>query len=145
MQYATGSIGRVVLARFDHGEPIVPALADLCRREGIASGWFFLFGAAAGGRLVAGPKDAVLPPEPAWEPFAAPHEIVGMGSIAAGDGEPAVHLHAALGRGREVLAGCIREEGDVHIVVEALVMELSGVRASRRRDPATGVEVLSVG
>ena len=33
MQYRTGSIGRVLLARFDHGEEIVPALSGLCAKE----------------------------------------------------------------------------------------------------------------
>ena len=144
MHYRTGRIGRIVLARFDHGEEIVPALSDLCRREGILAGWFFLFGALASGRLVAGPKEAVLPPEPAWVDFPQPHEIVGMGSIASRDGAPSLHLHASLGRGREVLTGCIRKEGASYIVVEAMIQEIDGVRASRRPDSRTGMELLSV-
>jgi len=144
VQYGAGSIGRVILARFDHGEEIVPALADLCAREKIASGWFFLFGAVAEGELVAGPKTADLPPEPVWKAFPMPHEIVGMGSIAAGVGEPSLHLHSSLGRGAEVLTGCIRKEGKVFLVVEAMVMELLGVRATRVREERSGLELLSV-
>ncbi len=144
MQYRTGQIGRVVLARFDHGEAVVPALVDLCRGEKIRAGWFFLLGAASGGRLVCGPKEAALPPDPVWRAFAEPHEIVGMGSIAVKGGSPSVHLHASLGRGTEVLAGCIRKEGNVFIVVEALVLELAGVAASREPDEKTGLELLSL-
>ena len=144
MQYRTGSIGRVILARFDHGEEIVPALSGLCAGEKIASGWFFLFGAVAEGKLVAGPKTADLPPEPVWKAFPMPHEIVGMGSIAAREGEPALHLHSSLGRGEEVLTGCIRKEGTVFLVVEAMVMELLGVQATRARDGRSGLELLSV-
>lgn len=144
MQYRTGSIGRVILARFDHGEEIVPALAGLCAKEKIASGWFFLFGAVAEGELVAGPKTADLPPDPVREAFPLPHEIVGMGSVAMRGGELSLHLHSSLGRGKEVLTGCIREEGKVFLVVEAMVMELRGIRATRAHDERSGLELLSV-
>ena len=106
MRYKAGKVGRVVLARFDHGEQVVPALAGLCEKEGISSGWFFLFGAIRNGKLVAGPREASLPPDPVWQEFTEPFEIVGMGSIAAGGGFPSIHLHSSLGRGKEVLTGC---------------------------------------
>lgn len=144
MQYKTGSIGRVILARFDHGEEIVPSLAALCAKEKIDSGWFFLFGAVAEGTLVAGPKTADLPPDPVWKAFPMPHEIVGMGSVATLGGGPSLHLHSSLGRGSEVLTGCIRKEGTVFIVVEAMVMEVAGVRATREHDERSGLELLSV-
>lgn len=134
----------MILARFDHGEEIVPAMAGLCAKEKIASGWFFLFGAATEGELVAGPKTADLPPDPVWMAFPMPHEIVGMGSVATQGGEPSLHLHSSLGRGKEVLTGCIRKEGKVFLVVEALVMEIAGVRAARFRDERSGLELLSV-
>ena len=132
------------MARFDHGEEIVPALAELCRRERILSGWFFLLGAIAGGSLVAGPREETLPPEPVWRAFPPPHEIVGVGSVAARDGAPVLHLHASLGRGDAVLTGCIRREGRAFIVVEALVLEIAGVRAGRTPDAQTGLELLSL-
>ncbi len=144
MDYRTGTVGRVFLARFDHGEPIVPAIAELCRRERVLSGWFFLFGAAAEGKMVTGPRDARLPPDPVWTEFRKPYEIVGTGSVAQKDGGPAIHLHAALGRGREALAGCIRQEGSAYIVVEALVLEIAGITASRKPDARTGMELLSL-
>lgn len=144
MNYGTGSVGRVILARFDHGEPVVPSLAGLCAKEKIASGWFFLFGAIEGGRLVAGPRDAALPPEPVWQEFPMPHEIVGMGSIATRDGAPSLHLHSSLGRGREVLTGCIRKDGNVFLVIEALVLEITGLSATRAPEARSGLELLSV-
>jgi predicted DNA-binding protein with PD1-like motif len=144
MHYKAGTIGKVLLARFDHGEPIIPALFDLCKKERISSGWFFLFGALAAGRMVTGPKEACLPPEPVWTEFPQPHEIVGMGSVAEKDGAPSIHLHASLGRGKEVLTGCIRKDGEVFLVVEALVLEIAGVSASRKRDVKSGLELLSI-
>lgn len=144
MRYKAGQVGRVVIARFDHGEQVVPALAGLCEREGISSGWFFLFGAIHNGKMVAGPREASLPPEPVWQDFTNPHEIVGMGSIASGDGPPSIHLHSSLGRGKEVLTGCIRKEGEVFIVIEAMILEVLGVRATRSPDERSGLELLTV-
>jgi len=144
VRYRTGQIGRVIVARFDHGEAIVPALVDLCRAETIRAGWFFLIGAVEGGRLVCGPKEAALPPDPAWRAFAKPFEIVGMGSVAEKDGSPSLHVHASLGRDAEVLTGCIRKEGNVFIVVEAMIVEVAGVAASRAPDERTGLELLSL-
>jgi predicted DNA-binding protein with PD1-like motif len=144
MNYKAGTIGKVLLARFDHGEPIVPAMVELCGRENVLSGWFFLFGAVTAGRLVTGPRDAGLPPEPVWTEFAKPHEIVGMGSVAEKDGAPALHLHASLGRGEEALTGCIRKDGEVFLVVEALVFQIAGVSASRTPDAPSGLELLSI-
>ena len=144
MRYKAGKVGRVVLARFDHGEQVVPALTALCETEGISAGWFFLFGAIQGGRLVSGPRDASLPPEPVWQEFQDPYEIVGMGSIAAGDGLPSIHLHSSLGRGKEVLTGCIRRQGEVFLVVEAMILEIMGVRATRSPDKTSGLELLTV-
>jgi predicted DNA-binding protein with PD1-like motif len=144
MRYKAGKVGRVVLARFDHGEQVVPALAGLCEKEGISSGWFFLFGAIRNGRLVAGPREASLPPDPVWQEFTEPFEIVGMGSIASGGGSPSIHLHSSLGRGKEVLTGCIRKEGEVFIVVEAMVLEILGLRATRSPDEQSGLELLTL-
>ncbi len=144
MRYRAGQIGRVVLARFDHGEAIVPALTELCRAESIRAAWFFLFGGLDAGRLVCGPKGPDLPPDPDWRAFAKPHEIVGMGSVAEKDGSPSLHLHASLGRGTDGLTGCVRKEGQVYIVVEALVVEVTGVAASREPDAQTGLELLSL-
>lgn len=144
MQYKAGHVGRVILARFDHGEQVVPALAGLCAREGIASGWFFLFGALREGRLVTGPREASLPPEPVWQEFTDPFEIVGMGSIAGGDGPPSIHLHSSLGRGKEVLTGCIRKEGEVFLLVEAMIFEVLGMRVTRSLDERSGLELLTL-
>src|SRR4030067_2957507 len=144
MRYKAGTVGRVVPAGCGPGERVVPALAGLCEREGIVSGWFFLFGAIQRGKLVAGPRDATLPPDPVWREFTDPFEIVGMGSIAAGDGPPSIHLHSSLGRGKEGLTGCIRKEGEAFIVVEARVLEVLGVRATSSPDERTGVGLVAL-
>lgn len=144
MRYRGGSVGRVFLARFDHGENVVDALTELCRREGVGAGWFFLLGAVARGSIVTGPREPVLPPEPVWASFDLPHEIVGMGSVALKDGAPSLHIHASFGRPGSVLTGCLRKEGETYLVVEAMVLEIAGMSAERRPDAATGLSLLSV-
>lgn len=144
MNYKAGAIGKVLLARFDHGEDIIPTLAGICRKEGILSGWFLLFGAMAKGSMVTGPSEASLPPVPIWVNFTHPHEIVGMGSVAEKNGEPSIHLHASLGRGKEVLTGCIRKDEEVFLVVEALILQVTGLSASRKPDARSGLELLSI-
>ncbi|MBF8258387.1 MAG: putative DNA-binding protein with PD1-like DNA-binding motif [Actinobacteria bacterium] len=143
MDYRSGAVGKVLFARFDHGEAVLPSLAEICRKEGILSGWFLLFGAMAKGSMVTGPSDACLPPVPVWVNFPHPHEIVGMGSVAEKDGAPSIHLHASLGRGREVLTGCIRKEEEVFLVVEAMILQVTGLSAFRKLDAQTGLELLS--
>lgn len=144
MHYKTGAAGRILLARFDHGEPVVSALVDLCKKERVLSGWFFLLGALEKGALVTGPRQAELPPDPIWTGFQKPHEIVGMGSIAEKDGAPSLHLHASLGREGEAMTGCIRKEGIVYLVVEAMIVEILGLSAARRADTRSGLELLTV-
>jgi len=142
LDYRAGSVGRVFAVRFDHEEEILPALAGLCRREGVRAGWFFLFGALGRGRLVTGPREASLPPDPLFARVGEPHELLGMGSIAGKDGVPSLHLHASLGRGDRALTGCLRGEDAAFLVVEALVLEIAGVAASRQPDAATGLDLL---
>ncbi len=144
MRYRAGSVGRVFLARIDHGENVLDALTELCLREGVAAGWFLLFGAVAEGTFVTGPEKPVLPPTPIRQTVLPPHEIVGTGSVATKDGLPALHLHASLGRGRDALTGCLRRDGEAFVVVEALLLELSGIPAVRRPDAKTGLELLDV-
>lgn len=48
------------------------------------------------------------------------------------------------GRGKEVLTGCIRKEGEVFIVVEAMVLEVLGVRVTRSPDERSGLEILTL-
>lgn len=131
------------MARFDHGESVVPAIKELCRREKVAAGWFFLIGAVTKGAMVTGPEEETLPPVPVWNRFDLPREIVGMGSVATVDGEPSIHLHAALGRGTETMTGCLRGEGEAYIVVEAMLLEMTGVDMTRAFDEKTGMGLLA--
>ena len=53
-------------------------------------------------------------------------------------------MHATFGRGETALTGCIRPGIDVWTIGEFLIFEIQGPELVRRRDPATGFELLSV-
>lgn len=142
MQYEKGRIGKVLVARFDHGEDVLSSLKGLCEKERIRSGWFFLFGALARGEVVVGPEEETLPPTPVKREFEGPCEVVGAGSVALDGEEVSLHLHSTLGSKGEVLAGCIRGKSDVYIVIECLILEVEGLSMHRTPDPATGLKLL---
>lgn len=145
MQYTEGTIGRVFQVRVDHGEDLLVVLERFVREKGVRWGYIHFIGALQEGRVVTGPREMVLPPDPAFESYRGGWEVLGFGSITPGEGGPRIHYHAALGRGREALAGCLREAALTYIIVEAVVVELVGGTVSRRMDGVTGMELPSFG
>jgi uncharacterized protein len=145
MDYAKGKIGRIFAVRIDHGDDLILELIKLSELEHIESAVFTLLGALKEGKLVAGPKESMRPPEPIWTGFDDAHEILGVGNIFLEDGKPKVHLHVGTGRGDNVKLGCLRGENEVFMVVEAFVFELEGFSARRVMDKALGFSPVSFG
>jgi hypothetical protein len=142
MEYTSGRIGRVFTVRFDHGEDIIEGINAVCLKENVRSGWFFLFGAVARGGIVLGPEEENIPPTPVRVEFEGPYEILGTGSIASDEGEVSIHLHSSLGSRDGVITGCIREKGEVFVVVECLILELEGILMERKLNPTCGLKLL---
>lgn len=142
MQYQTGKIGRTILARIDHGDDLLSELKKIVQAEQIKVGIMFMIGALEGAALVVGPEKLTVPPEPVWKHFSDGREIVGMGTILWSGEEPVIHLHASIGRGDEVLTGCIRLESKVYLVVEVVILELLDINAERAIDPALGMSLV---
>ncbi|MBU2547674.1 MAG: DUF296 domain-containing protein [Proteobacteria bacterium] len=142
MEYRTGEIRRVFWARFNDGENLRAGLEDLARRENVEQGLVMVLGALGEARLVVGPKEKTLPPEPVWTGFQDGREILGLGTMIRGPEGPDLHLHLAAGRsGRETLAGCLREDGLVYLVVEAVMFEVTGLSVRRTPDKASGLNL----
>jgi predicted DNA-binding protein with PD1-like motif len=144
MNYQVGTAGRMIVARFDHGEDILTGLENLARRENLRAASFQLVGALAGGRFVVGPECDQLPPSPVWRELGESHEVVGFGTIFWEGDRPRVHFHGAFGKGDSVRAGCLREASRVFLVVEAVITEIDGITASRAMDPASGMVLLTL-
>ncbi len=144
MNYQTGTPGRIVVARFDHGEDVLAGLEKIARREGLRAAAFHLVGALKGGRYVVGPEAEELPPVPVWRQLVESHEAVGFGTIFWEGDRPKVHFHGAYGKGDAVRVGCLREASEVFLVLEAVITEIRGVTAIRELDPASGMVLLKV-
>lgn len=145
MKYQTGRPGRVVVAKFDDGDDVLGGLTSIARDENIKSGVVYLVGGMKGGRFVVGPQqDGVMPPVPSWRELSESHEILAFGTIFWMGDQPKVHLHGAYGKHDSVKVGCMRENSEAFLILEAVIMELDGIDAKRELDPKVGLPLLKL-
>ncbi|MEW5786055.1 MAG: PPC domain-containing DNA-binding protein [Bacillota bacterium] len=142
MQYSVGSVGRVFMARADHGANVLAEIKNLAVKEGIRTAVVFLVGALEKASLVTGPKECTLPPEPNWSRFSDGRELLGLGTIISKDDEPLVHLHGSAGKDEHTLTGCVREEAFTYLVTEVVILEVTGTAAVRRYMAEFGLNIL---
>ena len=144
MNYRIGEPGRIVVARFEDGDQIIQGLCDIARKENIRAAVFYLVGGMKGGRFVVGPERDEMPPVPVWRELNESHEIVGLGTIFWHGEEPKLHFHGAYAKRDNVKAGCMRENAETFLVLEAIIMEIEGVNAVRELDPISGMALLKL-
>jgi predicted DNA-binding protein with PD1-like motif len=146
MDYQTGKIGRVVVARGFDGEDVYEEIESIAARENIASAVVILIGGLRSARVVVGPKSPTGPIEPQYTEFNDAREIAGVGTIFrdCDDDSPKLHLHAAIGRGDEVLAGCPRGGAKIFCVLEVVIFEIEGLDATRAPDPELALKLLTL-
>ncbi len=144
MRYTRGSVGRVFLIKFSDDDVLLDELDKLARKERIKAATLVFIGALRKGYLVTGPKKPVIPPEPNWVGFKGAWEVMGIGTIYTNSKGPQIHLHASMGKKLKTLTGCVRKKSKVFLVIEAIVFELKGVRATKEIDPVTGLSLLKI-
>ena len=144
MKYSQGKIGRVFLLKFDNNDILIKNLVSLAKKERIKSASIIFIGALREGDLVTGPKKPVIPPEPNKKTFKDGWEVMGLGTIFSNSSGPQVHIHASMGKKNQVLTGCVRGNSKVFLVIEAVVLELKGVKANKEIDPKTGLNLLRI-
>jgi predicted DNA-binding protein with PD1-like motif len=144
MRYTTGSIGRVFLVKFEDDDIFIDKLSVLARKEKIKAATLIFLGALKKGTLVTGPKKPVIPPEPNKLSFKDGWEVMGIGTIFTNNKGPQIHIHSAMGKKNKTLTGCVREKTKVFLVIEAIILELTGVKASKDIDPKTGLNLLKI-
>ncbi len=144
MQYRIGKTGRVIVVRFEDGDDLLRNLEDIARREEIRGAVVHLVGGIKRGRFVVGPEEEKLPPVPLWRELDESHEMVGVGTIFWEGDEPKVHLHGAFGKRESVKVGCLRDSTEAFLVLEAVIMEISGIAAVRELDPLSGMVLLKL-
>ena len=144
MKYTKGTVGRIFLIKFSDDDVLLAELDKLARKEKIKTATIVFLGALKKGDLVTGPKKPVIPPEPNWVRFKDAWEVMGIGTIYANPKGPQIHIHASMGKKRSTLTGCVRKESKVFLVIEAVIFELKGVRATKDIDPETGLNLLKI-
>ena len=144
MKYQVGKVGRVVVAKFEDKEDVLGNLGSIVKKEGISAAVFYLVGGMREGRIVVGPERDEIPPTPVWKNLGESHEVVGFGTIFYQGNEPKVHFHGAFGKKDMVKVGCLRENSATFLVLEAVIIELSGINAVREFDPALGLTLLKL-
>jgi predicted DNA-binding protein with PD1-like motif len=146
MEYEVGRTGRIVVLRLHDGDPIYASIEGVAQKERIVSGVVWLVGGIKNACVVVGPKDQdAVPLQVIEERFSDAREIVGFGTIFTNSkGEPRLHMHAAIGKGTAVIAGCPRKGADCWLVDEVIVLEIDGVSARRAVEAKSGLELLSI-
>ena len=134
MQYTEGQIGRVFVVRIDDGEDMLLALRQFILDRDIHAGSIHFLGALMNGRMVTGPEEPVIPPVPHFVMFEGGWEVFGIGTIYPGEGGPHIHYHGSVGRSGHALTGCLREKAITYLIVEAVIMEFTGLTARREFD-----------
>jgi predicted DNA-binding protein with PD1-like motif len=132
-------MGRIFVARVDHGEDFLAGMRDILVKEGISHAIIFFLGALKEGSMVTGPEEPVIPPSPHWVHFGSGWEVVGVATAYPGGDGPAIHFHGSIGRGDQARTGCLREKAETYLVMEAVVFELGDLPARRARDEMTGL------
>ncbi|OGW32558.1 MAG: DNA-binding protein [Nitrospirae bacterium GWC2_42_7] len=144
MKYQIGKTGRVVVVRFEDKDDVIGNLVELARKENIKAAAVYLVGGMREGSIVVGPEKDEFPPMPVWRKLGESHEVVGFGTVFWLDDEPRVHFHGAFGKKDMVKVGCLRENSETFLVLEAIVLEIEGVTAKRELDPVSGMVLLKL-
>jgi len=144
MEYTQGKIGRVFILKFEDKDIFLEKLSSFVKKECIKSATMIFIGALKGGDLVTGPKKPVIPPEPNKVIFNGGWEVMGVGTVFTNTKGPQIHIHSSMGRKRKALTGCVRGKSKVFLVIEAIVFELKGVKATKVIDPKTGLNLLKI-
>ncbi len=145
MQYTEGQLGRVFVVRIDNGEDMLVSLRQFIDDKAIRAGSILFLGALMNGRMVTGPEEPVIPPVPHFVMFEGGWEVFGVGTIYPGEGGPHIHYHASVGRSGHALTGCIREKAITYLIIEAVILEFTGLTVRREFDKKTQVHLPVLG
>ena len=145
MQYTEGQLGRVFVVRIDDGEDMLISLHQFINNKSIQAGSILFLGALMNGRMVTGPEEPVIPPVPHFVMFEGGWEVFGIGTIFMGEGGPHIHYHASVGRSGHALTGCLREKATTYLIVEAVILEFTGLSARREFDKKMQVHLPVLG
>ncbi len=145
MQYKVGQIGRTIVIRLEDDDNVYECVHEVARRENIRAASLIAVGGMKRADVVVGPKSPTGKIEPVHRQFDDARETVGVGTLFWDDDGPEMHLHTAFGRGDTTLVGCPRGGAQVFCILEIVIIEITGIDAVRKVDPATGFKLLTLG
>lgn len=146
MKATEGRFGRVFVLRLEEGDMIPDCIEEYAAEKKIGVAQVILLGGADKGDVVVGPQETGTDnPEPMLEPLEGAHEIVGLGVMAPDEeGNPVLHMHAAHGRKRETVTGCVRPGIKTWLVGEVVICEILFASAKRIKDEKSGFSLLNI-
>jgi predicted DNA-binding protein with PD1-like motif len=144
MKYQIGKSGRVVVARLEDRDDVIGSIVAIAKKENIRAGYVSIVGGMREGGIVVGPEKDEFPPVPVWRQLGESHEVTGFGTIFWQDDEPKVHFHGTFGKRDTVKMGCLRRDSETFLVLEAVIVEIKGVEATRELDPESGMVLLKL-
>lgn len=145
MKYSQARPGRIFVIRLEDGDIVHEEIEKFAKEKKIgAASLIVLGGADARSALVTGPEqgrsERIIPKENLLDNV---HEVTGTGTLFPNEkGEPVLHMHMACGRGTSTVTGCIRSGVKVWHVMEVVLYELVDSTGVRRKDMATGFDLL---
>ena len=144
MKSSEGKLGRVFVIRLEDGDVLPGCIEKFAEEKGVSVGHAILVGGIGEGQIVVGPRySPKMPPEPMLLPIDGAHEVAGVGVLAPDeDGKPVLHMHAALGRSGQTMAGCLRPGVTTWMVGEVILYEILGARVARIKDKKSGFALL---
>jgi len=148
MKFIEGTVGRVFVLRLDHNDPIPQCIEDFAAEKQIHLGQVVFVGGIYQGSIVTGPRNTSDPrPDPIVLPVSEASDSLATGIIApAENGRPVLHMHGALGRSGQTMAGCFQKGVKVWLVGEAVIYEIrsSGSAAKRVVDKTSNLTLLEI-
>ncbi len=145
MKFSEARQGRTFVIRLEDGDLVHETIEQFAVDHGInAASLIILGGADRGSTLVTGPEQgrskAIVPMTRVLDNV---HEVTGTGTIFPDEkGAPILHMHMACGRGLSTITGCIRNGVRVWQVMEVILQELVDSTGIRKKDAATGFDLL---
>ncbi len=145
MRYSQAGSGRIFVIRLEDGDIVHEEIEKFAQLKKImAASIVVLGGADKGSQLVVGPekgREKTIVPQ--IHTLDNVHEVSGTGTIFPNEaGTPVLHMHMACGRNDSTIAGCVRNGVKVWHVMEVILHELVDSTGVRRRDEATGFDLL---
>ena len=145
MKYSQAGPGRIFVIRLEDGDIVHEEIEKFAKNNQIqAASLVVLRGADAGSVLVTGPEqgraEQIIPQATLLDNV---HEVTGTGTLFPDEaGNSRLHLHMACGRDASTITGCVRRGVKVWHVMEIILHELIGSTGVRKKDVATGFDLL---